>query len=277
MPELPEVETVARVLHPHLLGRKMTRVDVLTDKLRKPLAPFKQKLPDVLDKEIIKISRRAKYIVLEFTGMRVMLLHLGMSGSLKIVPGELPVEKHERIIWFLDDGCSLRFHDPRKFGLVDILPLHIPGSLPECLDNLPPEPLGEHFSSSYLHRLSRGRRRPIKSLLMDNNFVVGIGNIYASESLFRAGIRPTKAAGKLSQRQYLALVEAIKQVLTEAIAAGGTTISDFVGLDGTEGRFARHLNVYGRAGEACLTCHQAIIVKSVIAGRSTYYCPHCQR
>jgi formamidopyrimidine-DNA glycosylase len=277
MPELPEVETVARALRPYLLGRRMTRVDVLTVKLRKPLDPFKQKLADVLDKEIIKISRRAKYIVVEFTGMRVMLLHLGMSGSLKIVPGDWPVEKHERIIWFLDNGRSLRFHDPRKFGLVEILPLQIPGSLPECLDNLPPEPLGELFSSNYLHRLSRGRRRPIKSLLMDNHFVVGIGNIYASESLFRAGIDPLSPAGKLTLPRYQKLVQAIRQVLQEAIAAGGTTINDFSGVDGSEGKFARQLNVYGRAGKACLTCNRGIILKSVIGGRSTYYCPHCQK
>ncbi len=277
MPELPEVETVARALRPYLLGRRMTRVDVLTVKLRKPLTSFKQKLADVLDKEIIKISRRAKYIVVEFTGMRVMLLHLGMSGSLKIVPGDWPVEKHERIIWFLDDGRSLRFHDPRKFGLVEILPLQIPGSLPQCLDNLPPEPLGEQFSSNYLHRLSRGRRRPIKSLLMDNHFVVGIGNIYASESLFRARIAPLSPAGKLTLPRYQKLVQAIRQVLREAIAAGGTTISDFSGVDGSEGMFARHLNVYGRAGKTCLTCDKAVISKTVIGGRSTYYCPHCQK
>ena len=277
MPELPEVETVVRALRLHLLGRRITGVDILTDKLRKPLAPFKQKLADVLDKEIILISRRAKYIVVEFTGMRVMLLHLGMSGSLKIVPGDLPVEKHERIIWFLDDGCSLRFHDPRKFGLVNILPLKIPGSLPECLDNLPPEPFWEQFSADYLHRLSRGRRRPIKSLLMDNHFVAGVGNIYASESLFRAGIDPLSPAGKLTLPRYQQLVQSIRQVLREAIAAGGTTISDFSGVDGSEGKFARHLNVYGRAGKICLACNQETIVKKVIGGRSTYYCPYCQK
>ncbi len=277
MPELPEVETVARALRPHLLGRRMTRVDVLTVKLRKPLASFKQKLADVLDKEIIKISRRAKYIVVEFAGMRVMLLHLGMSGSLKIVPGDVPAENHERIIWFFDDGRSLRFHDPRKFGLVDILPLQIPDSLPECLENLPPEPLGEHFSANYLYQLSRGRRRPIKSLIMDNSFVVGVGNIYASESLFRAGIDPLSPAGKLTLPRYQQLVQAIRQVLQEAIAAGGTTISDFSGVDGSEGTFARHLNVYGRAGKVCLTCNKAIILKTIIGGRSTFYCPHCQK
>lgn len=277
MPELPEVETVARALRPHLLGRRIAGVDVLTVKLRKPLAPFKQKLAEVLDKEIIRISRRAKYIVVEFAGMWVMLLHLGMSGSLKIVPGDLPAEKHERIIWFLDDGRSLRFHDPRKFGLVDILPLQIPGSLPECFNNLPPEPLGEQFSCNYLHSLSQGRRRPIKSLLMDNQFVVGIGNIYASESLFRAGIDPFTPAGRITLSRYQKLVQAIREVLREAIAAGGTTISDFSGVDGSEGKFARHLNVYGRAGKPCLICAEEVIVKKMMGGRSTYYCPYCQK
>lgn len=277
MPELPEVETVVRALRPHLIGRRITGVDVLTVKLRKPLAPFKRKVAEVLDREIIRISRRAKYLVVEFTGMQVMLLHLGMSGSLKIVPGDVPAEKHERIIWFFDDGRSLRFHDPRKFGLVDILPLQIPDSLPECLDNLPPEPLGEHFSANYLYQLSRGRRRPIKSLIMDNSFVVGVGNIYASESLFRAGIDPFALAGKITLFRYRKLVQSIREVLQEAIAAGGTTISDFSGVDGSEGKFARYLNVYGRAGKTCLTCNQAIILKSVIGGRSSYYCPHCQK
>lgn len=277
MPELPEVETVARALRPHLLGRRMTRVDVLTDKLRKSLASFKQKLPDVLAKEILRISRRAKYIVVEFAGMQVMLLHLGMSGSLKIVPGDRPVEKHERLVWFLDDGRSLRFNDPRKFGLVEILPVRAPGLLPEFMDKLPPEPLGERFSSKYLHLLSRGRRRPVKSLLMDNHLVAGIGNIYACESLFRAGLDPYHAAGKLTVSQCRKLVRAIRQVLQEAIAAGGTTISDFSGVDGSEGKFSRRLNVYGRAGKTCLACHRAIILKTVIGGRSTYYCPHCQK
>ncbi len=277
MPELPEVETVTRALRPHLLGRRISGVDILTDKLRKPLAPFKQKSAGVLDREIIRISRRAKYIVVEFTGMQVMLLHLGMSGSLKIVPSEEPLERHERLVWFLDDGRSLRFNDPRKFGLVEILPVRAPGFLPGSLEKLPPEPLGERFSPSYLHRVSRGRRRPVKSLLMDNHFVVGVGNIYASESLFRAGLDPHYPAGKLKLSQCRKLVRAIRHVLQEAIAAGGTTISDFSGVDGSEGKFARHLNVYGRAGKTCLTCNRGIILKSVIGGRSTYYCPHCQK
>ena len=277
MPELPEVETVVRALRPHLLGRKLTDVDVLTNKLRRPLAPFKQKLPEVLDKDIIGISRRAKYIVIEFSCMRVMLLHLGMSGALKIVPADQPVARHERLIWFLDDGTSLRFNDPRKFGLVDILPLQVPGSLPECLEGLPPEPFDDAFSAEYVYGVSRGRRRPIKSLIMDNHFVVGVGNIYASESLFLAGIDPHYPAGKLNESQCRKLVRVITQVLQAAIAAGGTTISNFFGVDGSEGKFARHLNVYGRAGEACFCCRKTIIVKSVISGRSTYYCPHCQK
>jgi len=276
MPELPEVETVARALRPHLLGRRLVRVDVLADKLRRSLTPFRQRSGEITNREILDVSRRAKYIVVEFAGLRVMLLHLGMTGSLKIVPGDQPAAKHERIIWFLDDGRSLRFHDPRKFGLVDILPLSRSGSFPECFASLPPEPLSAAFSAAYLHQQVQGRRRPIKSLLMDNHHVVGIGNIYASESLFRAGIDPHCPAGELTLPRCRKLVRSIKEILREAIAAGGTTISDFAGLDGSEGKFARHLNVYGRAGEKCLLCKRETIVKTVVAGRSTFFCPRCQ-
>jgi formamidopyrimidine-DNA glycosylase len=277
MPELPEVETVVRALRPHLLGRRLVGVEILADKLRQPLAPFKRKSKEATGREIIGVSRRAKYIVVEFAGLRVMLLHLGMTGSLKIVPGAQPVLKHERIIWLLDDGRSLRFHDPRKFGMVDILPISAPGTFPECLVSLPPEPLSAAFSAGYLHRLVQDRRRPIKSLLMDNHCVVGVGNIYASESLFRAGIDPRSPAGELTLPRCRKLVRSIKEILREAIAAGGTTISDFVGLDGSEGRFVRHLNVYGRAGKKCLLCGREEVVKTVIAGRSTFFCPRCQK
>jgi len=277
MPELPEVETVARALRPHLLGRRLAGMEILTDKLRQPLAPFRQKSGEVTNREILGVSRRAKYIVVEFAGLRVMLLHLGMTGSLKIVPGDQPTAKHERIIWFLDDGRSLRFHDPRKFGLVDILPIHHSGSFPECFASLPPEPLSAAFSAGYLYHQVQGRRRPIKSLLMDNHHVVGIGNIYASESLFRAGIDPHCPAGGLTLPRCRKLVQSIKEILREAIAAGGTTISDFAGLDGSEGKFSRHLNVYGRAGKSCLLCNREMIVKTVVAGRSTFYCPRCQK
>ncbi|MBN2333411.1 MAG: bifunctional DNA-formamidopyrimidine glycosylase/DNA-(apurinic or apyrimidinic site) lyase [Deltaproteobacteria bacterium] len=275
MPELPEVEIVTRALRPHLSDRMITGVEVRVSKLRSFLAP--ERLAAVVGREIIRVRRRAKYIIIEFAGQQAMVIHLGMSGSLRVVPQLLPPAKHEHLIWSLDNGLSLRFNDPRRFGMVDMHVLGEPGAMPEFLLLLPPEPLDDAFSATYLTQVARGRRRPVKSLLMDNRFVVGVGNIYANEALFRAALRPTKPAGTMTGRQCAMLVQAIKEVLREAIAAGGTTISDFASVDGSEGRFARQLFVYGRVGESCPVCRQRVIVKEVLAGRSTYYCPRCQR
>ncbi len=274
MPELPEVETVTAALRPHLLGRCLVRVVARTAKLRAPLDA--DRLRQLAGPEIVAVRRRAKYIIIEFADLQVLLIHLGMTGTLKLVPATQTPEKHDHLLLDLDDGASLRFHDPRRFGLVTAGILAAPGGLPAALVGLAPEPLTAAFDALYLEEQCRDRRRTIKSLLMDNRCVVGVGNIYASESLFLARIHPRRPAGSLSRPEIAALVAAVKEILRRAIAAGGTTISDFQGVDGSEGRFVRELQVYGRDGEPCPVCRQETIAKMVIAGRSSYFCPACQ-
>ena len=278
MPELPEVEVVARALRPRLLGRRILSVKTYTDSLRRPLRLRGKRA--LLGRTIIDVRRRAKFLIIEVEGRHIILIHLGMSGACRICPAGEPRRKHEHVIWRLDNGETWRFEDARRFGLVEVRGLPktpAAGALPTCLDGLPPEPLGEEFTAAYLFEACRRRKRPIKTLLMDGGIVAGIGNIYASEALFRAGIRPRRAAARLTRTECEQLAAAIREILAEAIEAGGTTISDFRGVDGSAGRFQRQLRVYGRAGEQCSMCRRAAIKRVVLAGRSTYYCPVCQK
>ncbi len=273
MPELPEVETVTNALRPHLLGRRILRVETFADRLRYPLDLEWER---VVGPPIVAVRRRGRYTLVQFEGRRVLLIHLGMTGSSRIVDADQPRRPHDHVFWHLDNGRTWRFHDPRKFGILAIHDL-APGSEdPACLASLGPEPLGEAFTGAYLHAVTRGRSGPIKPLLMDNARVTGIGNIYASEALYRAAILPRTRAGRLSLGRCNRLVEAVREVLAEAIEAGGTTINDFEAPDGSEGRFARRLDVYGREGEPCRRCGKGPIRRSVLSGRSTYYCPDCQ-
>ena len=274
MPELPEVETVARALRPHLVNRRIIKIETFTEALRSPVDLAGR--PELIGRRIRDIQRRAKYIVVALEGGHCILLHLGMTGSCRIVRSCETRLKHEHVIQHLDDGWSWRFLDPRKFGRMEIHPLTDDGPLPPPLRNLAPEPLGTEFDAEYLRSVCKNRKRPIKSLLMDSGLVVGVGNIYASEALFRAGIHPAAAAGRLSKSRCQRLVRAITDVLQDAIDAGGTTISDFRTVDGTEGHFARKLDVYGRENEPCARCRKGRLKKTVTAGRSTYYCPRCQ-
>ncbi len=274
MPELPEVETVAAALRrAGLEGRKITGYKVRCEKLRRPL-PEKE-LAAIVGSRLAGIRRRAKYLLLLLDRDETLLLHLGMTGTLRLDDRLSPPGRHDHFDLEFDDGRILRFRDPRKFGLVAVSRPDDTGRLPE-LAALAPEPLGEEFTGEYLYTISRKRRTPVKVFIMDQRRVVGVGNIYASESLFRAGIRPQLPAGRLSRKRCLQLVDCIKEILGEAIAAGGTTISDFHGLDGSEGAFVRTLRVYGRENEACPVCGHAIR-KTVLGGRSTYYCPTCQK
>ncbi len=278
MPELPEVEIVARALRPRLLGRRILAVKTYTDSLRRPLRLQGKRA--FLNRTIIAVRRRAKYLIVEVEGRRVILIHLGMSGACRICPAGEPRRKHEHVIWRLDNGKTWRFEDARRFGMVEVHTLpKVPavGALPACLDGLPPEPLEEEFTAAYLFEACRRRKRPIKALLMDAGIVAGVGNIYADEALFRAGIRPRRAAGRLTHKECERLVAAIRETLAEAIEAGGTTISDFRSVDGSEGQFQRRLRVYGRNGERCSGCGRAIIKRVVISGRSACYCPVCQK
>jgi len=274
VPELPEVETVVRALRrAGLEGGRIAGCAVRCEKLRRPLPTGE--LAGLAGRRLAAIERRAKYLLFRLDDGAVLLLHLGMTGTLRLDEvGEAP-GRHDHFDLEFADGRVLRFRDPRKFGLVAVSRPDAAGRLPE-LANLAPEPLGKEFTGEYLYTISRGRRTPVKVFIMDQRRVVGVGNIYASESLFRAGIRPTLPAGRLSRPRCRKLVLAIREILNEAIAAGGTTISDFHGVDGSEGAFVRTLKVYGKAGEPCPVCGRPL-EKRVLGGRSTFFCPACQR
>lgn len=270
MPELPEVETTLRGISPHLIGRKVIAVHVRQPRLRWPVP---DNLAQILTGQTIDaVRRRAKYLLLR-TGAGSLMIHLGMSGSLRIVVDEIPPGKHDHVDICLD-GLTLRFRDPRRFGSMFWLD---PGSDSHpLLDNLGPEPLSNMFNGAYLYRISRKRRVAVKQLIMNSRVVAGVGNIYANEALFKAGIRPDRAAGRISGGRYESLAECIKQVLCDAIEQGGTTIRDFSGADGEPGYFRQSLNVYGRGSQTCVRCLHPL--KEIRLGqRTTVFCNRCQR
>jgi len=271
MPELPEVETTRRGIAAHVMGRRVQAVCVRQPALRWPVSP---ELPALLAGRMIRdVGRRGKYLLLGFEHGTV-LIHLGMSGSLRLVPAEQPIRTHDHVDWRLDDDRVLRLNDPRRFGAV--LWTSGPAEQHPLLSELGPEPLSEAFSGAYLHALARHRRAAIKIVLMDAHVVVGVGNIYANEALFMAGIHPARAAGRIGLLRHERLVAAIREVLSAAIASGGTTLRDFVGSDGRPGYFAQQLRVYGRAGAPCRVC--AAPIRHLRQGqRSSYFCPVCQR
>ena len=272
MPELPEVETTRRGIRPHLLGCRVSGVVVRQRQLRWPVPPeLEAELPGRVIREV---GRRAKYLLLQMAPAGTVLLHLGMSGNLRVIPAPTPVAKHDHVDLVLDDGSALRFTDPRRFGIC--LWLRAGSSGHPLLRNLGPEPLGPDLTADYLHARARRRRSAVKAFLMDSRIVCGVGNIYANEALFHAGIHPLRAAGNISRRRYAALVEAVRAVLEAALVAGGTTLRDFRDASGRPGYFSAQLAVYGRNGEPCLRCGRALkLVRA--AQRSTYYCPRCQR
>ncbi len=269
MPELPEVETTRRGIEPWLRGQTIERIIVRQPKLRWPVA---DEIRQLEGEQITGLSRRAKYILVT-TVRGTAIWHLGMSGSLRLVEPEEDPGVHDHIDWQLSNGKVLRYHDPRRFGALLWL---APGEDSEHLTHLGPEPLSDDFSAVYLYQRSRGKKQAIKTFIMDGKVVVGVGNIYANESLFKAGIRPQTAAGKISRAKMERLVAEIKTVLAAAIEQGGTTLRDFVGGDGKPGYFAQQLFVYGRGGKLCKVCGTTL--KEIRQGqRATVYCPLCQR
>ncbi len=270
MPELPEVETTRRGISPHIKGKQVSSVTIRQSSLRWPIPQTLEQT--LLRHKLVDVHRRGKYLLFEFTHGH-LLIHLGMSGSLRIVnTKELP-QKHDHVdIGFAD--TYLRYHDPRRFGAIlwtqDDIESH------KLLAHLGPEPLTDEFSGEYLFKQSRKRTKDIKSFIMDSHIVVGVGNIYANEALFSSKIRPTKAAGKVTAKQYSLLVEEIKIVLQRSITQGGTTLRDFVGGDGKPGYFVQQLNVYGRKGEPCVICDKPL--KEIRQSqRSSVYCTQCQK
>ncbi len=295
MPELPEVETTRRGLAPHVQGRVVTGVILRRPDLRWPI-------PDEISallpgQRINAVRRRAKYLLLD-SAAGSALLHLGMSGSLRILPADTVVGAHDHVDLVLQPDADkpvrvLRFNDPRRFGCLLWQPT---GTTHPLLTGLGPEPLsdesddaafdgaafdgaafdGAAFDGDYLYARSRGRNAPVKSFLMDQRVVVGVGNIYAAEALFAAGIAPLRAAGRVSRERYRRLATAVKQILHAAIARGGTTLRDFLAPDGAPGYFEQELSAYGRGGKPCPTCGRALL-QALVAQRATVWCGHCQR
>lgn len=271
MPELPEVETTRCGIEPHLLGQTITKIIVRNRKLRWPVPA---NLSTELTQQIVNsVRRRGKYLLLS-VDRGTLIIHLGMSGSLRILPTDSPAEKHDHVELQLLSGQCLRLRDPRRFGCV--LWTRRDPLKHKLLAGLGPEPLLEDFDSNYLYTRSHNRKQAIKSFIMDSKVVVGVGNIYASEALFLASIHPQRAAGRVSEKRYQLLVSVIKKVLTAAIEQGGTSLRDFTRSDGSPGYFQQQLNVYGRSGESCPNCSQPIR-QLTISQRASYYCPHCQK
>ncbi len=277
MPELPEVETICRCLRPHVVNKRITTVRTTVDRLRSHLdEPHLQAFCH--GERVADVRRRGKHIIVELSQCKALLIHLGMTGAFRIRPQSAPFADHERVIWCLDDDTTWRFIDVRRFGDVRTSVLCAERDEPPELRDLGPEPLTEAFNASVLIAASRGRQRPIKNMIMDQRFVVGVGNIYATEALFRARVRPQRACRRIGPGTAERLVACIKQVLADAIEWGGTTISDFRSVDGTEGKFRLHLAAYGREGEPCPRCGDAATIRRCVqAGRSSFYCPQCQR
>lgn len=268
MPELPEVETSRRGIEPHLAGNILHYAIVRNSKLRWPVS---EKIKTLLDEPILSVKRRAKYLLIELN-QGWIIVHLGMSGSVRILPEERPEEKHDHIDLVFRDGKVLRYTDPRRSGAwlwcEDL-------ATSSVLAHLGPEPLSAQFNAQYLYQQSKNKKIAIKPWLMDNKLVVGVGNIYANEALFSSGIMPDRKASSLTEQECDVLVNAIKAVLTRSIEQGGTTLKDFLQSDGKPGYFAQELFVYGRKDKACLICGHTI--ESIKQGqRSTFFCRHCQ-
>ena len=271
MPELPEVETTRRGIAPHVAGVRVVAVIVRRRDLRQPVS---KSVAAIAGRRVTGVRRRAKYLLLEIDDGSTLLIHLGMSGSLRVATAAQPWKPHDHLGITLANGKQLRFHDPRRFGLV----LHLTGDplAHQLLEKLGPEPLEDGFTTAHLAAACAKRSAAIKPVIMDSKVVVGVGNIYASEALFRARIRPRTAARRLSKPRLAKLVAAIRAVLTESIAAGGTTLRDFLHSTGEPGYFKQRLFVYDRKGEPCRLCATPIR-HTVLGQRATFWCPQCQK
>jgi formamidopyrimidine-DNA glycosylase len=272
LPELPEVETTRRGVTPWIEGVRVAAVELRQPLLRRPVP--RRLVTELPGRRVLAVERRAKYLLFRAEGERTLLLHLGMSGHLRILQRPTPPGSHDHLDLVFENGCTLRFNDPRRFGAADWLagdPLRHP-----LLASLGPEPLGPEFTPQYFAAACRGRKIAIKQHIMNGRTVVGVGNIYASEALYHAGIHPARAAGRIGVKRLTELTGAIRAVLEAAILQGGTTLRDFSWGEGQPGYFRTELAAYGRSGEPCLRCEGSIRV--VVQGqRATYYCGRCQR
>lgn len=274
MPELPEVEVIRQGLQKYLPGRRVVAVLTSNRKLRLPMP--RKNLSEYIHKARINvIDRRGRFLIITMENGARLIIHLGMTGKISICPSDLPIAKHDHFRLRFDNGTQLVFNDVRRFGFILVL-------APEqdfsntMLADLGPEPFDQEFTPQYLQKLAAGRNRPLKNFLMDNQVVAGIGNIYASEILFRSGFRPERKTRNLSREQWVKIVKSCHYVLKKAINSGGTSISDFVNESGRSGYFQLELQVYGRQGKPCKCCNTPI-KKITLAGRSTFFCPKCQK
>ncbi|WP_299017048.1 bifunctional DNA-formamidopyrimidine glycosylase/DNA-(apurinic or apyrimidinic site) lyase [uncultured Photobacterium sp.] len=268
MPELPEVEVSRMGISPHVVGQTVVSITVRNPRLRWPIP---KEIRQIEGQVVRRVSRRAKYLLLE-TDAGTAIVHLGMSGSLRVLPATVPPEKHDHVDLLLASGELLRYNDPRRFGA---WLWQLADEQHTVLGKLGPEPLGDTFTADYLFDKAKGKRTAIKQFIMDNQVVVGVGNIYANESLFSAGIHPKRAAGNISLSRLAVLVDEIKAVLAFAIEQGGTTLKDFKNADGKPGYFAQELQVYGKGGEPCPRCDKPLN-EVKIGQRATVYCSSCQ-
>lgn len=270
MPELPEVETTRRGIAPYVEGRRIEAIVVREPRLRWPVPPS---LNQLQGQTVSSVQRRGKYLLFRAEA-GTMIMHLGMSGSVRVLLEPQELRRHEHVDIAIEGGAVLRYQDPRRFGC--ILWTQDDPLQHSLLQRLGPEPLGADFTGEYLYQRSRGRRGAVKTFLMNAQVVVGVGNIYANEALYRAGILPSRPAGNISLERYARLAEAVQAVLQSAIAAGGTTLRDFISTEGSPGYFSQELDVYGRGGEPCPGCG-ALLQVSRLGQRATYYCSRCQR
>ncbi|MBQ9502546.1 MAG: bifunctional DNA-formamidopyrimidine glycosylase/DNA-(apurinic or apyrimidinic site) lyase [Lentisphaeria bacterium] len=274
MPELPEVQNVCDALRRVLPGRRITGVRLFSPALRTSLLPLET--ADLPGRFFTDVRRRAKYIIADLDDGRSLLMHLGMSGVIRVEDAELPRRRHEHVFILLDDGRAFRFECPRRFSLLECCLLEGREHLPQKLLGLGIEPFSRRFSAAYLAGKAAGRSVPVKNFIMDNAVVTGIGNIYAAETLFAAGIHPARPAGEVSHREWRQIVRHARRILARAVELGGTSISDFLNVDGSESRFAQELNVYGSCGRPCPVC--GTILQTVkLGGRSSCFCPECQK
>lgn len=273
MPELPEVETIRRGLEQHLIGLKIEEIQIRQPRLRRPVA-VQQLKKQAEGRRILVLRRRAKYLLFDLDSGQTLIMHLGMSGRVLLLRENPPLDQHDHAIFSFRGGLQLRFRDPRRFGLISIWPTAELDAHP-LLCHLGEEPLSREFPSNTLYEKVKRSRRPIKNLLMDAGFIVGVGNIYANEALFYAGLHPQTPASRLSIETWYRLAQALQAVLRKAIQQGGTTLNDFVNSQGEAGYFQLSLAVYGREGKPCLQCGSPIR-RIVLSGRSCFYCPQCQ-
>jgi len=269
MPELPEVEVCRQGISPHIIDQTVSKVVIRNSKLRWPIP---DDIKQLVGQVILGVDRRSKYLLIRFNS-GTLLIHLGMSGTIRIIEHDTPVAKHDHFDLEINQQKVLRLNDPRRFGAVLWFDQHIDQQ--GLLEKLGPEPLSDDFYHGYLFSKAKSRKVPIKTFLMNNQVVVGVGNIYANEALFKAGILPTSLAGSISEIRFNRLTDIIKSVLSAAIEQGGTTLKDFTQADGRPGYFAQSLFVYGRAGQKCLTC-ETILEEVRQSNRSSVFCPNCQ-